>query len=238
MGDYLHKIVEKAVKNKKSFEQIANELGLEQPEKMDIEQKRTRNIVMRWAAVAVSVLLLTTAIVLGVVLPISPQPPQNGLPPTFSAYDSVAQNVSLDYLYSVDGLLLFNKEQILNADDGVDAFRHVVNDLLEGYAGKLLSYTAHQIILLSLDEQNAFLIDYMVRIYRYYVFFAYIAFEPLEQYFVVNNIKVYYQIFYNNRALVRFTHNNLDYFLTIACFFEQDITTQTLIDLLNELIIA
>ena len=238
MKDHIHKFVEKVSKGKKPFAQIALELGIDIPEGELVMRKcksKRRSIILRWAGISASVLLMITGIVLGILLPNAEVPPNGeGQPITFSAYDSVSQDISLDYLYSIENLLLLNKEQILNADDDLDVFRHVVREGLDE-AGLLLSYTVHQLLFLTQDEENAFLIDYNVRMYRYYEFFGYADFNDLTQSFMVNQVNVYYQIFDGSIALVRFAYRDLDYFLYIECFFEEGVTIESLTNLLNEL---
>jgi len=88
------------------------------------------------------------------------------------------------------------------------------------------------------DGQNAFFIDFKVRVYRYYEFFDYLDFSDLSQSFKINSINIYYRIFNTGRAFVRFEYGNNDYFLIVECFFDGETTPQTLTILLNEFFVG
>ena len=243
MGDYLNDFIEKASQNKKQFGQMAAELGIEvsaqravmpvietsiQP---PVKRKRT-GVFLRWAGLAASVLVIVIGVVLGVSLRNNSISQQH-----FTERDSMFYAVTLEHIE--DNVLLFNREQILNADDNyLGGFRHVVREGIRG-AGLLLAYTTDRLVFRTLDEQNVFFIDFRVRMHRYYSFFELPLFERLPQNFEVNGTRVYYSIFYDNQALVRFTHNNLDYFLALECFLNQSTTTaEVLATVVNELFTA
>ena len=93
------------------------------------------------------------------------------------------------------------------------------------------------ILFMTSNEENTFIIDFRIRVHRYFKFFRYDRFDNFTQNFRLNNVNIYYELFDNNRALVRFEYNNIEYFLTIECFLEQEITCDTLTMLLSELIL-
>jgi len=245
MNDYIHKFIEKTSEHKKPFDEMAKELGIENSVAVaaatagDFSQaptkRKNKNIFLRWAGLAASILIIATSIALSAILPITPPGSSNDPLPIFSAYDSRLESITLQYWYELDNVLLFNKDQILNAEDGVDTFRHVVRDGFDE-AGMLLGYSANQMIFLTSNEENAFLIDFRVKVYRYYMFVGYGVFNELYQYFTINDVIIYYILLDQGRAQVRFVYGGLEYFLTIESFFEEDITKQSLSFLLGELI--
>ena len=234
-NDIIEKFIKKAfAPNKLTFENWAAKNGIDITPRVTAKQKFTRRFILRFASVAASVILLTS-IILGVVLSgVLTSPPITDNPSlrVFLYEDAVSQMITLDYLYQVDYLLMFNREQILNTDDELNIFREVVR-YEEDF---ILSFTAAPLWFVTSNEENAFIINFRARVHRYFKFFGYDGFYNFTQNFRINNINIYFEILYNNQAYVRFEHNNIEYFLIIDCFFEENITCDTLTMLLSELI--
>ena len=234
--DFLDKLIEKAYSSEKTWEQLANELGIDISEKEIAKPKKQRKgLILRLTSVFASVLLIVGLIVGGLWL--FGNTSQDS-PRVYSSYDSAAQEITRDYFDRIDQILYFNQDQILNYNypklGELRLFREVVRESIEG-AGLLLAYAGNDMIYLTLDDR-AFLIDFRVRIYRYYEFFGFEGFNNLSNQIIIHGISINYQIFNNTKALISFSYNKIDYFLTVNCFFEEIITTQALQSLLTEII--
>ena len=233
-NDSIEKFIKKAfAPNKLTFENWAAKNGIDITPRVTVKQKFTRGFILRFASVAASVILLT-GIILGVVLSgVLTSPPITDDPSlrVFLYEDAISQEITLDYLYSIENLILFNREQIVN-EGNIEVVRHVVR-YEEDF---ILSFTAASLWFVASNEENAFIIHFRARVHRYFKFFRYGVFNSFTQNITISNINIYFGI-ENNQALVRFEYNNIEYFLSIDCLFDEAITCDTLTMLLSELII-
>jgi len=219
--------IKKAIRkhfNIKPFAEWAEEHGIEINKQAKVKQKPKLVFALRLAAMAAAAVLLISGIAWLAWPGYTPDTPR-----VFTSLDSITQPITLDELYQVDNILLFNREQV------EDALLNVFRDVVRDEPDFILSYSVSDKIFVTLDEKNAFFVDFKVRVYRYYDFFDYINFKELSKNLTINETRIYYEIYTVGLARVRFAYGNNDYFLAVTCFFEGETTTQTLIILLNEL---
>ena len=237
-NDIIEKFIKKAfAPNKLTFENWAAKNGIDITPRVTAKPRRSKQFVLRFASVATSVILLTS-VVLGVVLSgvlsttATPNPDTDLPPPRiYLQEDAISQEITLDYLYQLEHLILFNREQIANEED-IIVFREVVR-YEEDF---ILSFTAITLWFVTSNEENAFAINFRARVHRYFKFFEYERFNNFTQRITIDYVNLYFHIFTDNRALVRFEYNNIEYFLIIDCLFDEAITCDTLTMLLSELI--
>jgi len=231
----MKKLIKKAMQQEnESFESWVQEHNVSLP-----EQKPTRisrnSLVMRWATVATSIIVIALAIALPIAL--SNRDTSNTTI-RYLATDSVAHSLELEELFLLDNFLLPNFNQILNHES---AFVHTAYDNPE----LVLSYTINQLLYVTQDETNAFFIDYRIRTFRNYDFRGYEAFDDLSLNMTVNEILIYYDFVESNSdfdaaqtlALIHFSYGDSEYFLIVAGFEGiTEITSDTLRILLTELL--
>jgi len=226
--EYLEKFVEKAF-NEKPFKEWAEKNEIELiPKVPQPKRRKTKRFILRYVSVAASLILLSAIAVLSIMLPLTPDVTYPStipnLPQIYREEHAISQNITLDYLYNKEYLLMFNREQILNAEDDLNVTRQVVR-----YAEDfLLGFIASPIHFITSGEKNTFIIDFRIRIHRYFKFAGYQIFNNFTQNITINNINLYFHILENNQALARFEYNNIEYFLTITCFYEQDVNCDIL----------
>ncbi|MCL2591722.1 MAG: hypothetical protein FWD82_00010 [Defluviitaleaceae bacterium] len=233
--EYLEKFVEKAF-NEKPFKEWAEKNEIELiPKVPQPQHRKTKRFVLRYVSVAASLILLSAIAVLSIILPLTPDVTYPStipdLPRIYTEEDAISQNITLDYLYQIEHLILFNREQIQNENNGLEVTRYVVK-YEEDF---LLGYTLAPISFVTLDGQNTFLINFRIRVHRYFMFREYERFNNFTQNITNNNINLYFHILENNQALARFEYNDIEYFLTITCFYEQDITDDSLTMIFRDL---
>jgi len=216
----LKKILKETFKEK-SFEEWAAERKISLPDKKTSTRPWLFAKPARWIATAAASIILVLAIVLPFALR-DAEPSANGSPIIYSAYDSISQTVKLDDLLLLENVLLFPNEQVISYE-GI--FRHVVKESTD----IILSYAIRQMLFLLSDDENAFVIDYKIRVYRHYHFFDYPSFQDLEQYFMMDNVQVLYRISeiekefgalseYTHRAHIHFIYSGKEYFITVNSF--------------------
>ena|GEM_PF-3379674 len=245
----MKKFFKKLSKPKKTFEEWAQENHVELPEQKPMVHRPFR-LTARWISMAASFVLMVAFIIPfalreffseqgsypnppAIIEPKDPEEGNEEKPKIYSALDAVSQNMTLEEIYWVKNVLLFEAEQIF---DYQGAFKDVADDDKD----LILSYTLNEILFLTSDEENAFFINLRIRLYKHFEFYDYGLYTDLEKEFIVSGIQIYYRISESGRnekiAHIRFAHNEIEYFLEVQGFEEMtEVTVDTLKILLNDL---
>lgn len=197
----------KKIKSDISFEEWAKENNVvltHAPAKTIHVKKRA----IGWIATAVSFLLVAA-----IILPFLFSSSDNA-PKIYSSNDADPKNITIEELYQKEGVLLFNLESVFDYDS-------ISADIAKDNSTLILGYKLYNCLIGASDGENAFYVDYFIRLYPYYEFNTYQSYTDLILNFTVNSIQIKYNIqisFGDEFAYLCFSYNNLEYFLCIKGF--------------------
>lgn len=228
MAKQIKNLFKQKMEPRKPFEEWAKENNIDLSKKTRSPEKN-KNLIKGWLTAAVSLLLI-----FAVTLPFLFQSNSPEQTKTYSSQDVVSESVSLEELYQIDSLLLFDQNQIMQFD-------RANVDIADDNESLILSYIAYNCLIATSDNANAFYIDYRIRLYSQYEFYSYQNYINLTENFTIKNTQILYKIIAEgmdvNVAYVRFSFSGLEYFLYVQGFEGvTDINLQNLTILLNDLI--
>lgn len=208
----MKKIIKKVLKPEKSFEQWALDNNIALPERRLHPKKRC---ILKWITVATMTFIICLSITLPLIY-------GNIEPRNYLESDShliikeVENEEELIRFFNSKNILFFNSDRIPDEQNIPQILSNVVKD----DETLILSYSiSDYYIKFNVDEQQFFLLDYRVVVYKNYTFMTQSSYSDSDASFEESGKRIYYKItnlFQGSSAFVRFSYNGYDYYLRIG----------------------
>lgn len=154
-------------------------------------------------------------------------------PKHYSSQDVISQPISTNEFYHVNNLIFFPPENIIQ-------FQKMTVDVFKDDTTFVFSYNVDSAIIATQDEQNAYIVDFIARVYHNYDFYGINNFDALPFTITTPDItktNAHYTI-KDDIAFISFNYQSIDYFLTVKGYENfTNINKNTITILLKELLL-